>query len=95
MGQSEEFAAESAKSDRLLDEMDKKEKVRACYLHSALRHVQRDPMTNSSLRKRFGITDGNMPIATRIIKDALGAKLIKPFEENQSRKYAKYLPFWA
>ena len=75
--------------------MDKKEKVRACYLHAALRYVQRDPMTNSSLRERFGIEDKNMAIASRIIKDALEANAIKPFDENQSRKYAKYLPFWA
>ena len=52
-------------------------------------------MTNSSLRERFGIEDKNMAIASRIIKDALEANAIKPFDENQSRKYAKYLPFWA
>lgn len=78
-----------------LNEMDKKEKVRACYLHSALRYVQREPMTNSSLRERFGIEDKNMSLASRIIKDALEANAIKPFDENQSRKYAKYVPYWA
>ena len=78
-----------------LNEMDKKEKVRACYLHSALRYVQRDPMTNSSLRERFGIEQKNMATASRIIKDALEAEEIKPFDEEQGRKYAKYLPFWA
>ena len=52
-------------------------------------------MTNSSLRERFGIEDKNMAIASRIIKDALEANAIKPFDESQSRKYAKYLPFWA
>jgi len=78
-----------------LNEMDKKEKILACYLHSALRYVQRDPMTNSSLRDRFGIDQKNMAIASRIIKDALEVKAIKPFDEAQGRKYAKYVPFWA
>ena len=78
-----------------LNAMDSKEKVRACYLHAALRSVQRDPMTNSSLRDRFGIDKKNMAIASRIIKDALDEGVIKPLDEEQGRRHAKYVPFWA
>ena len=78
-----------------LNDMDQAEKVRACYLHAALRYVQRDPMTNSSLRQRFGIEPKNSAIASRIIKEALEAKVIKPLNEDQGKKYAKYVPFWA
>ena len=35
--------------------MDKAERVRACYLHACLRYVTRQPMTNASVRERFGI----------------------------------------
>ncbi len=71
-----------------LNEMDSKENVRACYLHAALRSVERDPMTSSSLRERFGIEKKNMAIASRIIKDTLEENLIKPFDVDQGRKHA-------
>ena len=78
-----------------LREMRQEERIRACYLHACLRHVEREPMTNSSLRKRFGIAERNIATASRIIGEALQAGRIKPFDPHQGRKYAKYLPFWA
>jgi predicted HTH transcriptional regulator len=44
---------------RSLNDMDRTDKVRACYLHACLRFVERNPMTNSSLRERFGIQEKN------------------------------------
>ena len=35
-------------------DMDRAERVRACYLHACLKHVSRDFLTNASLRQRFG-----------------------------------------
>jgi len=53
-------------------------------------------MTNQSLRKRFQITEKNYSIASRIIRDTITAGLIKEDDpESNSRKYAKYIPFWA
>ncbi len=78
-----------------LNDMDKNDKIRACYLHACLKHVNRNYMTNSSLRERFGIEPKNSAIASRIIKDTLGAKLVKPAEDDMSRKHRKYMPFWA
>jgi len=78
-----------------LNDMDRTERVRACYLHAALRYVERDPMTNTSLRERFGIEKRNSATASRIIKEAMEDGRIKPYDLNQSRKYAKYVPFWA
>ena len=80
---------------RSLSEMDKADRTRACYLHACLRFVERDPMTNSSLRERFSISDENLSMATRIIKDAMASNLVKPFDPDQGRKYARYVPFWA
>ena len=76
-------------------EMDRADRVRACYLHACLRFVQRDPMTNSSLRGRFAIEKQNAADASRIIRDTMQDRLIKPYDPNQSKKYAKYVPFWA
>lgn len=82
-------------AQKALKEMDRADRVRACYLHACLRYVERDPMTNSSMRERFGIVEKNSAIASRIIRDALEDDRIKPYDPNQGKKYAKYLPFWA
>ena len=76
-------------------EMDRKERIRACYLHAGLKWLERGELTNTSLRDRFGIEERNKSIASRIIADTVKAGLIKPSDEKQGKKYAKYLPFWA
>ena len=78
-----------------LNHMTREDRVRACYLHACLRYVSRDPMTNSSLRERFGIDPHNSATASRIIKDAMEDGWIKPFDPQQGKKFAKYLPKWA
>ncbi len=79
-----------------LNNLDKKEKVRACYQHSCLKWVSHEKMTNQSLRERFSIDDKNAAIASRIIKDTFEAGKIKEDDpENKSRKHRSYVPFWA
>lgn len=80
---------------RSLREMDREDRIRACYLHACLRYVQRDAMTNSSLRGRFGIEPQNSATASRILREALEARQIKPFDPEQSKKHSRYLPWWA
>jgi predicted HTH transcriptional regulator len=80
---------------RKLNEMDSKERTRACYQHACLCFVTGSRMTNSSMRQRFGIEEHNAAKASRIIAEALDASLIKPFDPDQGKKYASYLPFWA
>jgi len=70
-------------------------RVRACYLHACLKYVTRDYMTNASLRERFAIEVRNSAIASRIIRMPVTAKAIKLHDPEMSRKYAKYVPFWA
>jgi predicted HTH transcriptional regulator len=83
-------------SYKTLNELDKKEKIRACYQHACLKYVSNEKMTNQSLRERFKIEDQNSATASRIIRDSLESKLIKEDDpESKSRKYASYLPFWA
>lgn len=81
---------------RTLNNLEKDERVRACYQHACLKYVSNEKMTNQSLRSRFGIEERNSAIASRIIKETLMAGLIKEDSpENQSRKYKKYVPIWA
>lgn len=80
---------------RPLTRMDKEDRIRACYLHACLRYVNRDSMTNSSLRERFGIDAKNSATASRLIREAVEAGAIKPYDEAAARKLMRYLPFWA
>ena len=80
---------------KALKDMERDDRSRACYLHACLRYVERNPMTNSSLRERFGITESNAAMVSRIIRETMEDKLVKPYDPDQGRKYAKYLPFWA
>ena len=75
--------------------MDREEKIYATYLHSCLKYVNREAMTNQSLRERFGIEDKNSAQASRIINDTIGEELIKRENPEGSKKYSKYVPFWA
>ena len=77
-------------------EMDKSARSRACYQHACLRYVSNDFLTNTSLRERFSIAKKNHSMASRIIADTIEKNLIKRHDpENQSKKHAKYVPFWA
>lgn len=79
-----------------LRSMDKADKIRAVYQHACLKWVSNDFMTNQSLRGRFNIESHNHSIASRLIRDALEENVIKEADsDNKSRKFAKYLPFWA
>jgi len=70
---------------RPLREMDRADRSRACYLHACLRYVERQPMTNSSLRARLGISEPNKSMASRIIADAVRDGLIKPEDSSQGK----------
>ncbi len=83
-------------SYKTLKQMDKDDKIRACYQHCCLKYVSNSNMTNQSLRERFKIDEKNYSIVSRIIADTIKARLIKDFDpENKSRKYAKYIPIWS
>jgi len=75
--------------------MDQEDRIRACYLHACLRYVQRDFMTNTTLRERFGIEEKNSSMASRIIKDTMEAGFIRCHDESVGSKARKYLPWWA
>lgn len=80
---------------RPLSQMDKKDRVRACYQHASLRYVNRESMTNSSVRERFGIEERNKATASRLIKEAVDAKAILPYDEEAAPKLMRYIPAWA
>jgi len=83
-------------SPKRLKEMDRKDKIRACYQHCCLKYVSGSSMSNQSLRERFNIEEKNYPMISRIISDTLSEGLIKESDpNNKSKKYTKYVPIWA
>jgi len=81
---------------RPFGKMSSQDRIRACYQHAVLQWVSNAEMTNATIRKRFAISDENYATASRVIADAVKAGLIKPSDPgNKSRKYSKYVPYWA
>lgn len=80
---------------RALTHMDREDRIRATYLHACLRYVERDFMTNTTLRGRFGIEPQNSAMASRLIKEAIQAGAICPHDPDAAPKMKKYVPFWA
>jgi ATP-dependent DNA helicase RecG len=55
-----------------------------------------DHMTNQSLRERFRLPESASATASQVIAATIESGLVKPDERvGTSRKYARYLPFWA
>ena len=76
--------------------MNRDDRVRACYQHCVLKCVMSEPMTNQSLRSRFQLPESKSALTSQVIAATIEAGLIKVDESvGTSRKYARYLPFWA
>lgn len=67
----------------------------SCYLHACIRYVQQEQLTNKSLRERFGIGDTSSATVSRLIKEAVSKKLIKPLDPDTAPRYMCYIPIWA
>ena len=73
-----------------LKDMTMDDKVRACYQHCVLRYVEKEKMTNASLRERLRIEDSNYTMVSTILNKTMRRGLVKKDE-----KRGKYIPFWA
>lgn len=71
------------------------DKIWSCYLHSCLLYIQGDALTNTSLRDRFGLKDSSAGSISRLIKDAVDKKMIKPLDPQTAKRYMRYVPIWA
>ena len=71
------------------------ERLWACYLHACIMHVQGEQLTNSSLRKRFGLKESSSGSISRLSKDAVEKGILKPLDPSTAPRYMKYIPIWA
>jgi ATP-dependent DNA helicase RecG len=76
--------------------MSREDRIRACYQHAALKCVTREQMTNRFLRERFGLGEEKTTIVSQIISATIQEQLIKADDSaGESRRNARYLPYWA
>ena len=75
--------------------MDETARIRACYWHACLKRVQRDFLTNSSLRQRFGLAQSYSSSISRLISASVAAGAIVPYDREAAPKLMKYVPRWA
>ncbi len=81
---------------KTFQDMDRKERMSACFWHCVLRYVTNQKMNNKSLRERFDLPESKLEIVSGVIDDAKHENKIKPTDpSNTSRRYAYYIPYWA
>lgn len=81
---------------RPFEEMDKPDRIRACYQHCCLCYVLHGKMTNQSLRERFKLPEEKSASASQTIAATLEAEKIKLADPAKTApRYRSYLPFWA
>lgn len=78
-----------------IEQMDRNDRIRACYQHCCLRYVMNQKMTNQSLRERFKLPESKVATVSQIIGTTVEAGKIKVADPTQSStRYRNYVPFW-
>lgn len=77
-------------------EFTEEEKQRACMQFVELNFELGKPTTNEELRVRFGLSEKQYPMVSRLIKKCIDRGLIKVFDpNNKSKKFTVYVPYFA
>ena len=71
------------------------DKLWSTYLHACIKFTEGEALTNTSLRERFGVADTSAGSISRLIKEAVNRKLIRPVDPNTAPRYMRYIPIWA
>lgn len=90
----DDFTRVTMFAPKTMRQMNREDKIRACYQHCCLQYIVGEKMTNETLRKRLNIAQENYSIASRIIADTINENLIRLEDSSRSRKYAQYIPIW-
>ncbi len=77
---------------RRFADMTMEERIRACFQHAQVCHERNQPMSNASLRKRFGLPDKQISQVSIVIRETIAAGKIKPLSEDQANRNARYVP---
>jgi ATP-dependent DNA helicase RecG len=75
--------------------LSREDKLRICYQHSILAYLRVEYMNNSSLRQRMSLHKDDYQAASAIISDSVKSGFIAPADDQQGKRNARYIPFWA
>lgn len=78
---------------KIFDSLTKEEKMLACYNHTCLNYVNGRKTNNTSLRKRFQLTENERYKVSRVFTDTAHGELIKS-KDGTGTKNSEYLPYW-
>lgn len=79
-----------------LEDMNRKDRIRACYQHCVLRYVMNEAATNQSFRERLKLPESKAATVSQIFATTVEAGMIKLGDPNQtSTRYRSYIPYWA
>lgn len=73
----------------------KADRVRTCYMLACLASVNSSAIGNADVRKAFGLDDSRGSSASKMIRDAAAAGLIKPVDPDTAPRYMRYVPYWS
>ena len=71
------------------------DKLWSTYLHACIKFTEGEALTNTSLRERFGVAETLAGSISRLIKEAVNRKLIRPVDPTTAPRYMRYIPVWA
>ncbi|WP_193058546.1 ATP-binding protein [Glutamicibacter arilaitensis] len=80
---------------RELTKMESHDRVRAVYLHACLRYISHEHTNNASIRERFGIQERSKAQASRLLREAVEAGVIVPYDPTVGSRIMRYVPFWS
>lgn len=81
---------------RKFAQMTDNDRIRASYQHCCVRYLSEQPMTNQSLRERFRLEERQHGSVSNVIAATMPMGQIKMDSATaHSKRYARYLPFWA
>jgi len=81
---------------RDFSQMNKEDRIRACFQHCVLKYVMSQRMTNQSLRNRFHLPEEKSALVSQMISATMEVGWIKLDQSaGGSKKYARYIPWWA
>lgn len=80
---------------RDIKDMTASERQWTTYMHTAVRHLGHEATTNSTLRKRFGLSASEVSKISRLIGSTVEVGLIKAVDPDAGPRSMRYVPFWA
>lgn len=75
--------------------LSREDRLWTLYLHACLKWLNHTPISNSDVRERFSISQGNAASASRLLNDAVNERFLKQLDLNAGRGQMKYVPHWA